>query len=66
MVMTTSPMLFAQLRLSFKQVRNNLEDARRHREDYFNRRTTDRAFRVGEQVLIKFPKIPIGVNPKFL
>ena len=56
---------FAQLRLSFKQVRNNLEDARRHREDYFNRRTSDRAFRVGEQVLVKFPKIPIGVNPKF-
>ena len=56
---------FAQLRLSFKQVRNNLEDARRHREDYFNRRTTNRAFRVGEQVLVKFPKIPIGVNPKF-
>ena len=56
---------FAQLRLSFKQVRNNLEDARRHREDYFNRRTTDRAFCVGKQVLVKFPKIPIGVNPKF-
>ena len=31
------PNAFAQLRLSFKQVRNNLEDARRHREDYFNR-----------------------------
>ena len=46
-------------------MRNNLEDARRHREDYFNRRTSDRAFRVGEQVLVKFPKIPIGVNPKF-
>ena len=46
-------------------MRNNLEDARRHREDYFNRRTTERAFCVGEQVLVKFPKIPIGVNPKF-
>ena len=46
-------------------MRNNLKDARRHREDYFNRRTTDRAFRVGEQVLVKFPKIPIGVYSKF-
>ena len=44
---------------------NNLEDTQQYREDYFNCQTTDRSFRVGEQVLVKFPKVPVGVNPKF-
>ena len=56
---------FTNMRLSFRQVRDNLEDARKAREQYFNRRTKERSFRVGEQVLVKFPKIPLGVNPKF-
>jgi len=56
---------FTQLRLSFKRVRDNLEDARGFREEYFNRKAKDRSFSVGEQVLVRFPQVPTGVNPKF-
>jgi len=56
---------FTAMRLSYKQARDCLADARDAREQYFNRRTKDRQFKVGQQVLVKFPKVPMGVNPKF-
>ena len=57
---------FENMRLSFSHVRDNLKDARDMREQYFNRKTQDRVFRVGEQVLVKFPQIPVGANKKVL
>jgi len=53
------------MRLSFKQVRDNLESARLARETYFNVKTKQRDFAVGDQVLVRFPQLPRGVNPKF-
>jgi transposase InsO family protein len=56
---------FSDMRLSFKMVRDNLKDAREAREQYFNRRTKERSFSVGQQVLVNFPKCPVGANRKF-
>ena len=56
---------FSNMRLSYAQVRDSLHEARFAREQYFNRRTKEREFSVGQEVLVKFPKIPTGVNPKF-
>ena len=49
---------------AFKQVRDNLESAREVREKYFNKKTKERVFKVGDPVLVKFPNHPRGVNPK--
>ena len=49
---------------AFKQVRSNLESAREVREKYFNQKTKERVFKVGDPVLVKFPNHPRGVNPK--
>jgi len=56
---------FQRMRLSFKQVRDNLESARLAREEYHSRKSKERTFAVGDQVLVKFPQIPRGVNSKF-
>jgi putative transposase len=56
---------FSKMRLTFTHVRDNLKDARDQREQYFNRRTKDRVFKIGDMVLVKFPQLPVGVNPKF-
>jgi transposase InsO family protein len=56
---------FNDMRLSFKVVRDHLKDAREAREQYFNRRTKERKFSTGQQVLVHFPKCPVGANKKF-
>ena len=56
---------FSNMRLSYAQVRDSLHEARFAREQYFNHRTKEREFSVGQEVLVKFPKIPTGINPKF-
>ena len=51
--------------LSYNAARDNLKEAEKIREEYFNRKTEKRSFAVGDKVLVKFPKIPRGVNPNF-
>ena len=51
--------------MSDNTTRDNLREAEKIREEYFNRKTEKRSFAVGDKVLVKFPKIPRGVNPKF-
>ena len=50
---------------SWKLCKDNLESAKKARETYFNRRAKRREFAIGDEVLVKFPKVPRGVNPKF-
>ena len=35
------------------------------RKSYFDRKTKERVFSVGDRVLVYFPKVPRGLNPKF-
>ena len=56
---------FNRMKKAYRQVKENLESARDAREVYFNRKTKDRVFAVGDKILVKFPKVPRGVNPKF-
>ena len=50
---------------SWKLCKENLESAKKARETYFNRCAKRREFSIGDEVLVKFPKVPRGVNPKF-
>ena len=59
-----SSLAFTRMKDAFKQVRSNLESAREVREKYFNKKTKERVFKVGDPVLVKFPNHPRGVNPK--
>ena len=60
-----SSLAFTKMQTAFRQVKDNLESARDAREKYFNQKTKDRSFKVGDCVLVKFPNAPRGVNPKF-
>ena len=35
------------------------------RTEYFNHSVEQRFFKLGDRVLVKFPMVPKGVNPKF-
>ena len=59
-----SSLAFTKMQNAFKQVRSNLESAREVRENYFNKKTKECVFKVGDCVLVKFPNHPRGVNPK--
>ena len=39
--------------------------AQNARKSYFDRKTKERVFSVGDRVLVCFPKVPRGVNTKF-
>ena len=56
---------FNRMKKAYAQVKDNLASARDAREVYFNQKTKDRKFSVGDQVLVKFPQVPRGQNPKF-
>ena len=60
-----SSLTFTKMQNAFKQVRSNLESAREVRENYFNKKTKESVFKVGDCVLVKFQNHPRGVNPKF-
>ena len=46
---------FNRMRAAYNQVKDNLTSARDAREVYFNQKTKERKFSVGDQVLVKFP-----------
>ena len=50
----------AQLR-----VRENLGEAQRMQEEYFNRTAKDKTYNPGDLIMIHFPNVPPGVNQKF-
>ena len=54
---------FRTMTMSYNAARDNLKEAEKIREEYFNRKTEKQSFAVGDKVLVKFPKIPRGVNP---
>ena len=56
---------FNRMWAAYSQVKDNLTSARDAREVYFSQKTKDREFAVGDQVLVKFPLVPRGQNPKF-
>ena len=47
------------------RIKENLEEAQRRQEDYFNRSAKDRSYVKGQRVLCHFPNVPVGVNQKF-
>ena len=50
---------------SWKLCKENLESAKKARETYFNRCAKRSELSIGDEVMVKFPKVPRGVNPKF-
>jgi transposase InsO family protein/ribonuclease HI len=56
---------FRQVQASFQMVRDNTEEARKIREEYYNRKTVERSFEPGERVMVYYPNVPKGVNQKF-
>ena len=42
----------------WKLCKENLQSAKKARETYFNRRAKRREFSIGDEVLVKFPKVP--------
>ena len=46
---------FNRMRAAYNQEKDNLTSARDAREVYFNQKTKERKFSVGDQVLVKFP-----------
>ena len=56
---------FHNLEVSYKFARENLILAEDVRKAYFDKSIEKRDFCVGTKVLVKFPMVPKGVNPKF-
>jgi hypothetical protein len=56
---------FRQVQWAFQTVFENQEEARKIRETYYNKKTTERVFLPGERVLIYYPNVPKGINQKF-
>ena len=48
-----------------KLVHQNQWDAKKIREDYFNIKTKERSFDIGDRVIFYNPAVPRGANPKF-
>ena len=47
------------------RIKENLQEAQKRQEDYFNRSAKDRSYVKGQRVLCHFPNVPVGVNQKF-
>jgi ribonuclease HI len=47
------------------RVRHNLGEQKRRQEDYFNKKAEEKSFQGGDKVIVHFPNVPKGVNPKF-
>ena len=56
---------FRGLQFSFSHAKDSMVLAENAQKLYFDRKTKERVFSVGDRVLVHFPKIPRGVNPKF-
>ena len=56
---------FRGLQYSFRHAKDSMDLAREARKSYFDRKAKERVFSVGDKVLVHFPKVPRGVNPKF-
>ena len=57
---------FKNLQVPYKFAKDNLKLAEDARTEYFNHSVEKRFFKKGDKVLVKFPIVPKGVNPKFL
>ena len=56
---------FKTLQVSYQYAKDNMKLAEEARTEYFNRSVEERSFKLGDKVLVKFPMVPKGVNPKF-
>lgn len=56
---------FRRAQEAFRLAKTNMEEAERARVEYFNKMTKERSFRAGDRVLVHFPNITPGANPKF-
>ena len=56
---------FHNMEVSYKFARENLFLAEDARKAYFDKSVEKRNFCLGDKVLVKFPMVPKGVNPKF-
>ena len=48
------------------RIRENLGEAQKRQEEYFNRTAKERTYIKGQKVLCHFPNVPPGVNQKFM
>ena len=60
-----APATFKAFSETHKRVHKEQWEARKIREDYYNKKTKERDFQVGERVLFYVTAIPRNVNPKF-
>ena len=60
--MTTA---MTQMSQAFRLASENLKEARDIQKEYFDKQSEERKFEVGDQVLVFFPNVPVGVNAKF-
>ena len=51
---------------AYFMVKDNLEEAQKKQEDYFNKSAKERTYTKGQRVLCHFPNVPPGVNQKFM
>ena len=56
--------LAQRLHKAFKTVKDNLENARRKREIYFNKKTKEIKYEIGEKVYLEIPPQNLGVSRK--
>ena len=56
---------FRSVQTTFKLVRDNMEEASKKREEYYNRKSQERSFAPGDRVLVYYPNPPPGVVAKF-
>ena len=56
---------FKTFQVSYQYAKDNMKLAEEARTEYFNRSVKERSFKLGDKVLVKFPTVPMGVNPIF-
>ena len=56
---------FQTMQAAQMRVHTNLGEAQRRQEEYFNRTAKEKEFMPGDKVMVYFPNVPQGCNPKF-
>ncbi len=56
---------FKILQETYSMVKENNSEARSQQKKYFDKKTKEKKFEVGDKVLVEFNNIPIGINKKF-
>jgi hypothetical protein len=53
------------VQVSYRRAAENLGKAQKAQKHYYDRKTEEKSFKADEKVLVHFPNVPTGINPKF-